>query len=324
MMDKELLKHVMQRYLEGKASAREKKMIEAWILLSEKDEMVIPRGEKAAIKSRIWMGIKPGKDMPERKSLLRQFGNRGLRHAAIWVVLIGFSLTGYLLRYAILDSVDPIAMQTRITGPFETIRLSLPDSSIVTLAANSSIYYPTRFRGSKRYARLNGKAFFNIYRDPSSPFIVESNGMSVKVLGTSFEVDNVEHGDEGRVTVVTGEVQVSGGDRPIALLGPDQGVTYHKQSRAAVISKHIDAVDVTSWTNNRLSFDGTPLSVVWQVIAAGFGVKIEAGKKVLQSGATFSGTFTRAESLKDILDVVCISSGLSWSETNDHVVIIRK
>lgn len=322
-MNKEQLKLIMQKYLDGKASPREKRMIEAWILLSEKEEASIPDREKETVKTRIWMRIKPnGIDLVKHKPVYLRISNRWLRYAAIWLVLIGLCTAAFLFRGAILDKLDPIAQQFRQTGPYETMRLLLPDSSVVTLAANSSISYPAQYRGSKRYARLNGKAFFSVTQDPSSPFILQSNEMNVKVLGTSFEVNNTEKENEAIVTVVTGKVQVSSGDQPIAVLTPDQRVTYRKKNRTAVIEQNIDAVALTSWTNNRLVFDETPLSVVWHVIAAGYGVRIEPGKKALLAGGNFSGKFTRSESLKDVLDVVCASSGLSWSLTNDHAILI--
>jgi transmembrane sensor len=342
-MDKDQLKHIMQKYLDGTATAREKKMIEAWILLSEKEEARIPERGKEAIKNRIWMQIRPevlaaqktnntltgehaGKtvSLPQsHKPFFLRLSARGLRYAALWMVLICIIAEVWVYRESILDRIYPIAEQSRQAGPYETIQLLLPDSSLVTLAANSSICYPVRYRGGNRWARLNGKAFFNVRQDPSASFTLRSRGMDVKVLGTSFEVNNMDKGNMGYVTVVTGKVQVTDDNQPVVLLTQNQRVSFDRSDGKALIERDIDATALTSWTLNRMAFNETSLAIVLQAISAGYGIKIESEKKALKPGATFSGHFSQSESWKDLLDVVCISSGLSWSVKGDHVVVAR-
>lgn len=327
-MDKEQLKILLQKYLDGQATPREQKMLEAWIVLAEKQEHELSEQDKSFIKERLWQRVKPVVEVPallpdEQQSPVVRFSKRMMRYAALWAGLVVFLVAGYLFRYRILDIIDPIALQTKTTGPYEIRKLLLPDSSMVTLAANSSISYPEKYRGTKRYAALKGKAFFSITHNPSKPFVVKSGNMQVKVLGTSFEVNNAEAAD-AMVTVVTGKVQVSVADKPVALLTPDQQVTYRRKDGLVTIATNIDAVNITNWTNNNLVFNETPLAVVLQTVAAEYGIRIETVHAAAGAHATFSGSFTRKESWKDVLDVICISSGLSWSVTNGNIVVIKR
>ncbi len=324
-MNREQLNTIIQKYLDGSASEQEKKMIQAWMLLSEQDDVSLSQQERIDISARLWGRIAPagavmyGQPAPR----LRQFSRNWLRYAAIWLGVLAVSASGYIFRYRILDAIDPIAQLELQTGPYEIKRLLLPDSSIVTLANNSSLFYPERYRGDSRQVHLKGKAFFNITRNPSRPFIVQSDGMNVKVLGTSFEVNNAEHAQEASVTVVTGKVQVNTKDQEVALLLPDQQVNWHKQKNTITLIRNIDAAGITGWNNSRLVFNETPLAIVLQTISREYGITIETGRKVIQPGANFSGSFTRTEQWKDILEVVCISSGLTWS-ARDSVVTIKR
>ncbi len=327
-MDKEQLKRLLQKYLDGQPTAREQKMLEAWIVLAEKHHDELSEQDKAFIKNRLWERVRPAAEVSAVLSDEQHFGvvrfsKRMLRYAALWAGLVVFLVAGYLFRYRILDMIDPVTLQTKATGPYEIKKLLLPDSSIVTLAANSSISYPEKYRGTKRYAALKGKAFFSITHNPAKPFVVESDDIQVKVLGTSFEVNNAATAD-AVVTVVTGKVQVSVADKPVALLTPDQQVTYRRKDGLVTIANNIDAVNITNWTNNNLVFNETPLAIVLQTVAAEYGINIENIRTATATQATFSGSFTRKESWKDVLDVICISSGLSWSVTNGNTVVIKR
>ena len=327
IMNQEQLKKIVERYLEGTSSEEEKKMLESWIVLIEKKDRILAKEDKVLIEQRLWNRLSERLKEnagEERKTEVFPIGKRMLRYAALWIGVIVASASGYLLRYRILDVIDPIALKTQETGPYQIKKVLLPDSSVITLGVNSTITYPERYRGIKRYALLKGKAFFNITHNASLPFIVESDELKVKVLGTSFEVANTAGNIDAEVTVVTGKVQVSVKDEPVAILTQNQQATYHKNSMRTNVDNNINAVQFTNWTNNQLIFNETPLAFVLQTIAREYGITIQPGKTTVETGATFSGSFTRGESWKDVLDIVCMSSGLKWTHTTGNVVTVKK
>lgn len=64
---------------------------------------------------------------------------------------------------------------------------SLPDGSVVQLSRGAAITYPKAF-GEHRTIRLEGDASFDVTHDASHPFIVQTQDITIKVLGTSFDV----------------------------------------------------------------------------------------------------------------------------------------
>lgn len=69
-----------------------------------------------------------------------------------------------------------------------TLVKTLEDGSIVYLAQESTLQYPEHFATDKREVNLQGDAFFDIAKKPEQTFLVETEKVSVEVLGTAFDV----------------------------------------------------------------------------------------------------------------------------------------
>ena len=59
---------------------------------------------------------------------------------------------------------------------------------------------------------LNGEAYFGIVPDARHPFLINSSGMTVQVLGTEFNLMAYSDEDAIRTTLVSGSVQVQQGN----------------------------------------------------------------------------------------------------------------
>lgn len=317
-MDKSQIRELFSRYQQGTATPREKRMVDAYMLMGEAEKANFFDEEKTVIKERIWAAIKP---VP---ASLRKPGIRWMKVAALWALLIGTAITGYLLREPLLDRISPLAIKTIETGPYEIKQLALPDGSHVTLAQNSRISFPVRYRRSRRNALLNGTAFFDIKQDATAPFSVQSGDLDIQVLGTSFEVADPKSGYEASVTVLTGKVQVNQGAQKLAILSGNQQVKYDKFSRQSNIKYDVDATAATSWTQQQLVFEEVPLTVVMKTLQVYYGMRITVANGTLKESDTFSGSFNRNETRKNVLEVICFSSGLSYSLLKDSTVIIKR
>jgi len=69
-------------------------------------------------------------------------------------------------------------------------QLRLPDGTEIWLNAATTLKYPANFTALKeRRVQLSGEAYFQVAKDGSHPFIVETDRSSVEVLGTHFDVN---------------------------------------------------------------------------------------------------------------------------------------
>lgn len=123
--------------------------------------------------------------------------------AACVAVLLGVAFSFY---YFDTDKVDLITLQNK--GVDNILVKTLEDGSTVYLASNGSLNYPKSFSTNQRLVALHGEALFDIIKNPSKPFLIETEKVTVKVLGTAF---NVKSYDDGRfkLSVKRGRVRVT-------------------------------------------------------------------------------------------------------------------
>ena len=136
-----------------------------------------------------------------------------LKIAALIVVLLGGSLLIYQQQSSRIISLDT-ANQVRTE--------TLPDGSLVTLNKNAHFEYPKNFSGDTRKVLLVGEAFFNISPNKEKPFIIDANGVQVKVVGTSFNVKT--NAQKTEVIVETGIVEVSKNENSIRLKPQEKAI----------------------------------------------------------------------------------------------------
>jgi ferric-dicitrate binding protein FerR (iron transport regulator) len=147
--------------------------------------------------------------------------------------------------------------------------LTLADGTQVWLNAESHLEFPDRFTGDKREVRLQGEAYFEVKKDAKHPFIVYSDYLTTRVLGTAFDV-RARSARDASVTLVTGRVLVKTQDA-------DQVLTPGQQASLAGSQLAVKAVDTypyTQWKEGFFYFDNQSLFNIMQELARWYGVNV--------------------------------------------------
>jgi transmembrane sensor len=141
------------------------------------------------------------------------------------------------------------------TSASDTLAVQLPDDSRVTLNHDTELSYYADFKNN-RAIQLKGEAFFNVEKDADHPFIVETERATVRVVGTSFNVDAQSH--ETRLAVMTGVVELSTADvtNPRRFTAGESGIA----SASGIINS--EELNPLAWKNKTLVFKDTPLRSV--------------------------------------------------------------
>lgn len=166
----------------------------------------------------------------------------------------------------------------------------LADGSRVRLNTDTKV--KVEFREGERRVVLNqGQAFFDVAHDASRPFFVVSDGVSVRALGTRFDVRR--DGEAVRVTLVQGRVQVRGADSGLAELAPGEAVVADRRnvSRPVVVN----AGAVASWTTGRLTFSGVPLREAVAEVNRYSSRKVVLDAPASVAGELISGQFVAGD-----------------------------
>jgi ferric-dicitrate binding protein FerR (iron transport regulator) len=215
-----------------------------------------------------------------------------LRIAAMVVIALGAALAVWLLNQnRQVEYITQVSREYVITD-------SLPDGSLVTLNRNSSIVYPERFSGASRKITMKGEAFFDVTPDKDHPFIIEVNDVTIKVLGTSFNVRTVDGKTE--VIVETGVVEVAGSSASVRL-HPREKVVMDKQDPVIEKEKVSDKL-YNYYATRSFVCDGTPLWKLVEILNQAYQADIVIRRKELRE-LQLTTTFDN-ESLDNILNII--------------------
>jgi transmembrane sensor len=175
---------------------------------------------------------------------------------------------------------------------------TLPDGSVITLNAHSFIVYPRRFTGKFRPVSLQGEAFFKVTPDKAKPFIIKVNDVTVRVVGTSFNIKS--RNGKTEVIVETGIVKVSKKQNSVDL-NPGERVIVNKGQ--GVLSKVINKGRLYNYyLTQQLVCDKTPLSEVVQTLNEIYGANIIIANKSLES-LPITTTF-KGQSVNEIINII--------------------
>lgn len=99
----------------------------------------------------------------------------------------------------------------------------LPDGSKVWLNQSATLRYPREFSNTERDVFLDGEAYFEVTKNRQCPFIVKSEAMRIKVLGTTFNFKCDKSHKLAEATLIEGEIEVKGNNEEgMIILSPDK------------------------------------------------------------------------------------------------------
>lgn len=202
-----------------------------------------------------------------------------------------------------------------------TAEVVLPDGSLVVLNAGSRIVYSQGFGMDNRNVTLQGEGYFEVERNESVPFVVSSEQMTVRVLGTKFNLCDYNENQEAAVTLVEGKVDVTNNHDQIHVeITPDMRAVINKESHAMVVEK-TSATDNTQWREGYLFFDEEPLADIARELERCYGVEISIQREELKEYKFYGKLPSRQLSIEEVLDILSSASQINYSINGRHITL---
>lgn len=205
----------------------------------------------------------------------------------------------------------------------QVFRLVLSDSTVVWLNADTKLKYPKRFVNAlkTRTVILEGEAFFDVAHNKNKPFIVNTNGIDINVLGTKFNVSSYANDQFINTTLVEGSVNVidTNDTNNSIIIEPSFQASFQKEDML-LTSKRVNTLDYTSWMQKRIIFNDTPFESLIAKIERTYNVEILNENEQIKN-EHFTGQF-------DIENIETIFKALSTNfyfeyEINKNVITIK-
>jgi transmembrane sensor len=338
--------HLIQRYLENTITEKDRlelmrltragkieELLKGKITETLSEEMrgnLVPDARERHRSEKIFQSI------VERERPVNSNGFAKIFQYAAAVIVLG--IAGLSLYFQ--DIKDVPQAQTLATTSHEQIavknnelkskKIVLQDGSTVLLEPGSEVRYDQDFR-NKREVFLSGEAFFEVTKDAAHPFVVYTDEVTTKVLGTSFRIIANKSGKEVVVAVKTGKVSVftksnadkfqSTNSREITLT-PNQQAIY-KRNEHVVVKKVVEKPEVIlEHKSLKSTYINEQVVVILKALSESYGVEMRYDSTAL-SGCTLTSDVLESEGLFDQLDILCSALGGTYKLENDASIVIN-
>lgn len=179
------------------------------------------------------------------------------------------------------------------------VELKLSDGTRLVANSNTRVVYPETFEGPERRIYADGEVFLEVAKDACHPFVVESNGFEVKVLGTTFDICTANDGS-ARVVLVEGSIELSTDSKECIRLKPSD-MAVLTNGEIASLSK-VDTYDYTLWVDGMLSLRGETLSHLIERLNRHYNVTITCDESL--SPVKVYGKLDLRDSIEQVIEAL--------------------
>lgn len=322
-METNRIHRIIRKYLSNRFSAETEEKVQKWIIKDKDAEA------KEEASFAYWNELEPRTEAdtyPALERVNRRIGCTRLRRtpfyqriARIAAVLIPLFIIagGYLYYSSTRNGLIEISVAYG-----EEKHFLLPDSSEIWLNAGTIFKYPKNFAGDERRVYLDGEAYFSVKRNATKPFIVETSQLSVKVLGTKFNVKAYSDDEVASATLTSGKVEVKPSAQSPQILKPNEQLTYNRSTARISVAK-IPSTDTDSWITGKLIFTNASFNEIQQTLERRYNIIIENALPV-SSSKRYTVRFLKNERLDEILNVLGDIIGFDYRRDGSNIKLISK
>lgn len=207
-------------------------------------------------------------------------------------IMLGDSLLSQKEDSITADSYNTLEVPLRCDFNF-----TMSDGTRVWINAASTLKYPAKFAADSRTVYASGEIYLEVAKDAGRPFYVVVDGITVKVLGTSFNIRAYADENDTKVTLLEGKIAAQINDKEYTLT-PGKQLKRDKIFGETSV-RTVDPAEIVSWTRGYYIFKKARLQEVVNTLKNWYGVNI-----MLSSGASdiiYTGVVNKEEKLEVFL-----------------------
>ena len=290
-----------------------------------------------------------GVSKPIKKS--NRFVRYTMQIAATLLLALLFSFTYQWIKNYKTTTVDALKGYAQIMIPIgHKGHIILPDGTQIWMNSNTTLKYDAAFNGITRKVYLDGEAYLTVAKDPKRPFLVETSTLTLRVLGTSFNVKS--YGDENitETTLIEGSLMIfpeSSNAKKMrkVILKPNEKATFNKSENILSIDKldvktsiskddtgnpatpdlEVSQIEsVVAWKDNELIFGNETLEEICVKMERWYGIKIRIeDERLKRRGYRYNGKFIYNETITQVMDIISRTTPMEYA-LEKNVLIIKE
>ncbi|HYI78023.1 MAG TPA: FecR family protein [Chryseolinea sp.] len=323
-MNESEFNELLARYEKGKCTLLEKQLIEKWLDSPnlKRQNAFKDETERIKVKNALRQAIYSSAGVPAKRG--KQIYASFLLKIAASILLIATASYGVFTYSSYREELKYVNTETQSGNEIKKVLLS--DGSVVWLKPASSLTYPKKFRDKgDRTLVLKGEALFEVEKNPTQPFIVNSGELTTTVLGTSFNIKATS--DQVEVVVLSGKVSLtSATNKKGVVVLPDERAVYNgsnkELAKVEALVEQPDAEAITNGTEYVMNFNDTRMDEVVRRIEGKFNVKVRMSDPGMEN-CLITADFT-GQSLIKTLNIISKALSVKYEENNNGITLIGK
>ena len=211
---------------------------------------------------------------------------------------------------------------TVITHLGERSQVVLPDGTKVWLNSASSVEYVAPFFSRERRVKMDGEAYFEVQHDAQAPFVVSTNGLDIKVLGTRFNIRNDDNDHRITTVLLEGAVKAyaSGDEKAAVRLRPSQQLVFDTRTGAMRLTDEPSADRSINWIDGRFCFEHDTFAEIVAELKRYYNVDVRFMDDALRS-ERFSGDFRVEDGIYHIMSVLQLTYKFTYKVVGNDIEI---
>lgn len=321
MKNIKIISKIVKKYLSGRFSPETEEKVQRWIIKDENTE------SKESASLEYWDSLDVAPNAKTHSALDRVNQRIGYSQTHIFKVPLYKKLSriaavliplfvvagGYLYYNSTKDNLIEVTVAYG-----EEKHIFLPDSSEIWINAGTTIKYPKEFTKEQRTVYLDGEAYFSVQKNISKPFIVETNNLSVKVLGTRFNVKAYTSDENVVTTLTSGKVEVTA-DNNSYILKPNEQLTFNTKTSTTIVDE-VPPNETDAWLSGQLIFTDASFNDILQTLERKFNLSI-TNNTTIPPTKIYTVKFLKDEQLNDILNILGEIMNIKYQKQGNLLII---
>jgi ferric-dicitrate binding protein FerR (iron transport regulator) len=205
-------------------------------------------------------------------------------------------------------------------------QIVLADGTKVWLNSDTKIKYPTNFNRSQRDVYLSGEAFFEVTKS-SRPFVVHATGLSIKVLGTKFNVKAYDDEDNIETSLFEGKISLLmtnpwSKETAVKEVKPGQSFLYSKTNRELAYNR-LPQEEICGWKKNQLIFKDDTFGKLVRKIERWYDVQVIYNEKQFDD-RRLTVELYEGEQLDRLMNIISLALSVNYQYQKGKIILTPK
>ena len=322
---------LIKSYLEGQCSQDESLVLLSWIAESEENRNYFEAFKdvwtltdfsldeddidvEAALES---VNEKIEAAETETKTIEMPWLRRNYKYVSVAAAIMVALFLGFLISMPFGQTVTVAYDDTQPEQVYQ-----LPDGSSFIFNGTGEVSYSKRFANNSRDVKFEGKAFFDVAKDASHPFVIHCDGLDVEVLGTTFLLD--ASNERYTVDLYSGLVRMTAVDKHGHELShldikPGERGVWDVENGGLKMMTYAEVKEEELKTDHVLDFNNVSLNTIIETVEYIYSIEVKLPETYASEKVTMR--FSDEDSVDDVVETIATLFGLEVSKTDKTYTI---